>query len=94
MAQTVQEWLAQVNGTLEAVVLACTSMIATHPEKEKVLALLQSLASAASDAPGDSPETRSHKLGMRTAVAQIAKGVETARLADEIRGLKNESGTH
>ena len=91
---TSDEWFAQVSGTMDAVVLACTAMIATHPEKEKVLALLQALAAQANDAPNDSPGTKSHKLGIRTAVSTIAKGVETARLATEIRDLKSLSGSH
>ena len=91
---TAQEWLAQVNGTMEVILLACTSMIATHPEKEKVLALLQGLTGPATDAPEDTPEKRSHKLGMRTAIATLGQGVATAQLAEEVRSLKKESGSH
>ena len=91
---TAQEWQQEVNGTLSAIVPACTSMIATHPEKEKVLALLQGLTGPATDAPEDTPERRSHKLGMRTAIATLGQGVATAQLAEEVRSLKKGSGSH
>ncbi len=91
---SLEEWLAQTNGTLQAIVLACTALIATHPEKEKVLALLQALTEQAADVPQDTPERQHYKLGIREAVSQMAKGVETAQLATEIRDLKSSSGTH
>lgn len=91
---TIEEWIHQVDGTIQAVLLACTSMIATHPEKEKVLALLQALSARANDEPEDTLEIRSRKGGIRTAVATIAKGVETVRLATEIRDLKSSSASH
>ena len=91
---SVANFYAQVDGTLEAVVLACTSMIATHPEKGKVLALLAALSGHATESESDNEQTKHYKLGIRTAVATIAKGVQTAQLADHIRDLKRESGTH
>lgn len=80
---TIEEWAHQIDGTIQAVLLACTSMIATHPEKEKVLALLQSLAAQAADVPQDSPEIRARKAGMRSAIGVIATGVSTAQVAAE-----------
>lgn len=95
MAQTVVEnWSAQIQGTMDAVVLACTSMIATHPEKEKVLALLAALASRSTELPTDNDQTKCYKLGIRTAVSTIREGVETAQLATQVRDIKRESGTH
>jgi hypothetical protein len=91
---TPQEWHAHVNGTLEAIVLACTSMIATHPEKQKVLALLVALSGHAAEETTDSPEIRSYKTGIRSAVSTMAKGVQNAELAEQVRTLKQESGSH
>ena len=91
---THQEWFAQTTGTVEAIVLACTSMIATHPEKEKVLALLQALSADAAASPEDTLERQRYKLGIREAVSRIAKGVEIAQLATEVRDLKTSSGSH
>ena len=91
---TPQEWQQEVNGTLTAIVHACTSMIATHPEKQKVLELLQALSAQAIGAPEDTPETQHYKRGMQSAVSLIHKGVETARLAEEVLALKHQTGSH
>jgi hypothetical protein len=91
---TPQEWHAQFNGTLEALVLACASMIATHPEKQKVLALLTTLSGRAEGEPTDSPEDRNFKIGIQNAVATIASSVRNAELADEVFSLKKQSGSH
>src|SRR5205085_613724 len=93
-SQTVDSFFVQVSGTLDAIVLACTALTATHPEKEKVLALLAGMAQSAAAADSDDENAKHYKLGMRTAVANIAKGVEAARLAEEIRDLKSETGSH
>lgn len=92
--QSIENFFAQVNGTLEAVVLTCSSLVATHPNKEQVLALLNTLLGNAADADGDSDAVKHYKLGIRNAVASVAKGVETARLAEQVRDLKSESGSH
>jgi len=92
--QTVENFFAQVSGTLEAVVLTCSMLVATHPLRDQLLGLLNTLTSNASDAEGDSEAVKHYKLGIRNAVANIGKGVETSRLADEIRSLKKESGSH
>jgi hypothetical protein len=75
-------------------VLACTSMIATHPEKQKVLALLTALTGHAAEETSDDAEARSYKGGIRSAVSTISKGVQNAELAEQVRSLKKESGTH
>jgi hypothetical protein len=92
--QSIESFFAQVNGTLEAIVLACTALTATHPEKEKILALLASLSQSATASDADNEDTKSFKLGIRTAVATISKGVENARLAEQVSALKHETGTH
>jgi len=76
---SIEDWKAQIDGTLTAIVLACTSMIASHPEKKKLLALLENLASkhSAEDASDDS-QTKHYKLGIREAVATVAFGVGKA----------------
>jgi len=76
---TLEDWKAQIDGTLTAIVLACTATIASHPEKKKILALLENLALMHSleDASDDS-QTNHYKLGIREAVATVAFGVGKA----------------
>ncbi len=91
---TAQEWQQEVNGTLHAIVLACTAMIATHPEKEKVLALLQALSAQVAGIQQGSSETLHYTRGIQSAVSEIQKGVETARLAEEVLAVKRQTGSH
>jgi len=89
------EWKSFVDGNLHAVVLACMSMIATHPEKEKVMALLHSLSSThAQPEPDDNSETKHYKDGIRGAVSMIQNGVDTALLAQQSKHAKQETGHH
>lgn len=92
--QTAAEFYAQVNGTVEALVLAFGALAATHPQKEKVMELVTKLSSHASENPADSAEIRSYKLGIRKAVATLAESVKTAQLAAEIHDLKLQTGSH
>lgn len=78
------EWKSYVEGNLAAVLLACTSMIVTHPEKEKIISSLIALSKDhAQPEEGDSSETKHYKDGIRGAVAMIQDGISVARLADE-----------
>lgn len=80
---TIEDWKAQVDGTLSAIVLACTSMLAIHPEKEKILALLNVLASKHSvEKEGDNSQTKHYRLGIRQAVSTVAEGVNTVQHAE------------
>jgi len=89
------EWKAFVDGNLQAIILACTSMIATHPEKEKVMALLSALSKVhAQPEQGDNSETKHYKDGIRGAVSTIQGGVDQAQLAEQINDLKNQTGSH
>lgn len=79
---TVEEWQAQLNGTVHAILLAYTSMIATHPERKKILASLENLSSKHSkEEEGDNSQTKHYKLGIREAVSMIAYFVDGAQFA-------------
>lgn len=93
--QSVEEFYEQVRGSVEAVVLAFGALAATHPEKETVMAVVNTLGKKlAADTPSDTVNLRSYKLGIRTAVAQLVKSVETAQLAAEILAVKRQTGSH
>ena len=91
----VEDWTAQVNGSLDGVILACTSMLAKHPEKDEVFSLLNGfLKSHAQDEEGDNPQTQHYKLGIREAISKIASCTEAARISEDINSLKGQSGSH
>ena len=93
-ASDMQNWVAQMNGVIDGVVLACTAMLATHPEREKVLETLQGLVKSVADAPQDTPETQSYKRGIRAVVERFAHGADTAQSAEQVRSQKKKGGLH
>lgn len=91
MAQSVGEWTAEVDGMVHALILVCTSMIAVHPEREKVLGVLKNLITdKAIEQPGDNAETKSYKRGIHKVAATLQQAVKTAQLKAE----KPESTEH
>ena len=92
--QSVEGFIAQVNGTLEAIVLTCSALVATHPMKDQLLVLLNNLSENAKDVEGVNEVERCYKQGIRNAVSKIAKGVETAHQAEHVRDLNADSGMH
>lgn len=88
----IAQWIAWANGGLDAITHACTTMLATHPEREKVLALLSEQIKMASDEPQDSHEIRNYKRGMREALQKFQHGAEVALTAEAVRALKAKDG--
>lgn len=87
-----EEWTAQVDGTIHALVLACSSIIATHPEREKITTMLHSLLGHAAEATDDTATKKHFKLGIRTTTATLLEGVNTAKQAEIIRSLGDKPG--
>jgi hypothetical protein len=92
--QSVEGFIAEVNGTLEAIVLTCTALVATHPMKDQLLLLLNNLNENAKDVDNLSEVKKRYNQGIRNAVARIAQGVTTAKQAEQVRDLKADSGMH
>jgi hypothetical protein len=81
----VEEFLAELNGTVEALVFAYGGLVATHPEPAKPLALLNSLLEAATKSSTSSPSTQfAHKKGM---VAAFSKLAEAAKFAHDVQAM-------
>jgi hypothetical protein len=90
MAQ-LDEFLAHMSGTVEALVLAFGALAATHPEPAKIAALLQSMSTAATtqeDAEGVSPAQAAYQAGTRSAVSRLANAMA---LAQQVRAM-NQAG--
>ena len=84
----IETFLAQINGTVEALVLAFGGLIATHPNPEKPMALLQSMLDATATAQGDqkpNAAAAAYIAGTRAAVTRLA---EAAKLARDVQAMK------
>ena len=79
-----EEFLAQVNGTVEALVLGFGILAATHPEKEKVLDLIDRLiAQHVAESDADTESDKALKAGMRRAAQTLRNSIVVAHLANE-----------
>nr|WP_320132287.1 hypothetical protein [uncultured Holophaga sp.] len=78
----VEEWTAHIDGTLHTMILATSSLLATHPEREKLAIVLQALAEGAEDHPDDSGQSRAFKAAVRKAVATMLQGIATSQQAE------------
>jgi hypothetical protein len=90
----IEDGLAQFQGQMDAVVLACSTMVATHPEHGKILAALSALAEKAQVSAEENSQAQHYKMGVLGAVKVIAQGAETARLAEDFRDINKDSGAH
>lgn len=91
MSQSIEEFLAQLNGTVEALSLAYGGLVATHPDPSKPIALLNSMLEAVKSQEGSSatsPVQDAYKAGTIAAIGRLAT---TAKLAQDIRAM-SEAG--
>lgn len=92
MSQSVEDWLTQMNGTVEALVLAFGAVVATHQSPEKVMMALEGIIKATEQVPqgqADTPAARAYKAGTVAAVSRLSA---SANLAMQVKAM-NESGT-
>ena len=87
----IETFLAQMNGTIEALVLAFGGLVATHSEPEKPMALLQGMLDATRPEKGKvlSPSQAAYFAGTAAAVSKLAAA---AKLARDVQAM-NRSGT-
>lgn len=76
---TVEEWLTQMNGTIETLVQLYAAMVVTHPDPDKAIRLLEAMAKEAAKQTGDSPTQIAYKNGSAMTVAKIVDALEFAR---------------
>jgi hypothetical protein len=80
--QSTEDFLAQVNGTIEALVLGFGILAATHPEKEKVTALIKTMIDQyAPESDADTPNVKALKAGMKKAAETLLGSIAVANLA-------------
>lgn len=85
---TSEEWFAQISGQVETLVLAYAGMVATHPNPQAALTLLDSMAKSTATEEDASPQQIAYLAGTKAAVAKLAAAV---KLAQDIHAM-NQSG--
>ena len=89
----IEAFLAQMNGTIEALVLAFGGLIATHPDPDKPMALLQSMLDAAATGQQNGEQNAAaaaYAAGTRAAVTKL---VAAAKLARDVQAMKQAGPT-
>lgn len=81
----IQQFLAEMNGTIEALVLSYGALLASHQDPSKPAALLGTLAKSTIVEESDSPAQKAYKTGMSKAVSKLA---QAAKLAEQVRQMQ------
>jgi hypothetical protein len=88
---TPEEWFAQISGQVETLVLAYAGMVATHPNPQAALALLDSMAKTTTTEADASPQQAAYLAGTKTAIAQLSAAV---KLAQDIHSMNQAGAQH
>lgn len=89
--QTIEEFVAQISGTVDALVLAFGGLVALHPEPQKPLALLHSILEAANEPASGTPLSPQRKAYLAGTTAAVARLAQAAKLAQDVQAM-NQSG--
>jgi hypothetical protein len=81
-------------GRMDTIVKVITALIATHPEKDKVIRSLDVLLQAAGDSESDNANVKAYKLGVRRTVERPAKGTKRFAHVEQIHDLKPRPNSH
>ncbi|MFA6051539.1 MAG: hypothetical protein WC762_03010 [Methylobacter sp.] len=84
----IEEWLAQINGQVDALVMAVATLTVTHQDPDKVLTLLCSILKKATKEEADLPTQKAYKIGTAKAVQQLFAAVELAKKTQRLESEK------
>lgn len=73
---SIEGFLAEGQGKTDTIVKVLTVLIATHPEKDKVMRTLDALLKPASESETDNANVKSYKRGVRKTVERLIRDVK------------------
>jgi hypothetical protein len=90
---TTEDYLAEMNGKIDAMVHICTLLLSTHPFKKELANLVKKLPEYGRQ-PNESAHQESYRRGIRWAVDNVEVGLKNAQLADILRSIKPDERGH
>lgn len=85
---TTEEYLAEMNGKIEALTLACSIMISLSPDKKQISQMLTSISRLAEKNQGEALHQKSYINGIKSVISTLEESLKTAAFASQIRDLK------
>lgn len=85
---TTEEYLAEMNGKIEALTLACSVLISLSPDKKQISQMLTSISRLAENNQGAAPHQKSYTGGIKSVISTLEESLKTAAFASQIRDLK------
>lgn len=87
---TTEEYLAEMNGKIEALTLACGVIISLSPDKKQIAQMLTSIVRAAEAAGSEDRHQKSYTNGIKAVVATLEESLKTASIASQFRNLNSD----
>lgn len=85
---TTEEYLADMNGRIEALTLACSVLISLSPDKKQISQMLTSISRLAENSQSEAPHQKSYTNGIKSVISTLEESLKTAAFAAQIRDLK------
>jgi len=88
---TVEEYLAEMHGRIDALTKVSVALLATHPDGRAIL-MLSRLGELASAVPAKNAQQAAFSRGILEVLGNLEAGLKTAGEAAQILALKPEGG--
>jgi len=85
---TTEEYLAEMNGKIEALTLACSVLVSLSPDKKQISLMLTSIVSAAEAEGSEAPHQKSYTSGIKAVISTLEETLKTASDASQFLKLK------
>jgi hypothetical protein len=86
---TTEEYLAEMNGKIEALTLACSLIISLSPEKNKIHQKLKAISLLAENDKNKSPHQKNYINGIKSAISTMEETLEIASFASLATGREH-----
>lgn len=83
-----ENYLAEMNGKIEALTLACSVLISRSPDKKQISQMLTSIVRAAEAEVSEAPHQKSYTSGIKAVISSLEETLRTASDASQFRKLK------
>ena len=78
---TTEEYLAEMNGKIEALTLACSTLITLSPDKKRISQILTSIVRAAEGEENKGRHQKSYTDGIKSVIAILEESLNCAEFA-------------
>ena len=87
---TTEEYLAEMNGKIEALTLACSILVSLSPDKKQISQMLTSIVRAADAEGSEAPHQKSYTNGIKSVISTLEESLKTAAIGAQMKNLSSD----